>query len=439
MRFWLARAAAILWLLPAFLWAGEPPVSYSKFCVTCGIRDADTIASFSGQFVVHGPTLPIPRMLLAATRKTNYLELNPQLVAVTAERVREGLLTELQLLNAFQQKVHLLILPLAPPEQPVTIVSRIYLDGVVFQVGIPARIEPNRLIKALVQVLLSDLASRAAPRDAEIPTWLVEGLTEHLFARVQPTIVANKILSTYEVAGYDRLKPARQVLATNTCLTFHELSFPKREMDETEASIYQSSSHLFLAELLRLPHGRPLLARFVATLPQSLNWQTSFYRVYGQHFQTALDVEKWWALSWFDFKVRQEEQTWPMHLSLQKLNSVLLTTVEMRTSANSLPQRREVPLQQLIEYHTFESQSVALSDKMRQMFFLQFNMPPETRAILAEYRNLLEEYLERRSRSGEAPGEALPRRVESLVRSTKEKLDDLDKKRESLRLLAGTP
>ena len=68
-----------------------------------------------------------------------------------------------------------------------------------------------------------------------------------LFARVQPTIVANKILSTYEVAGYDRLKPARQVLATNTCLTFHELSFPKREMDETEASIYQSSSHLFLA------------------------------------------------------------------------------------------------------------------------------------------------------------------------------------------------
>ena len=146
MRSWLVRLVAALWLLPAILCAGELPVSYSKFCVTCGILGADTIASLSGQFVVHGSTLPIPRALQGGGNSTNgveFLVLSPQTVAITAERVRNALADELRNPELFHQKVHVVLMPLAAPEQPVTVVSRLYRDGVVFQVGMPARIRAS--------------------------------------------------------------------------------------------------------------------------------------------------------------------------------------------------------------------------------------------------------------------------------------------------------
>lgn len=393
----------------------------------------DTIASYSGQFVVHGSTMPVPRFLEPQV-KADYVEVTPQLAAVTAERVKYALLDELNLTDAYQQKVHLIVMPLARPENRITIVSRLYTDGVVFQMGLPGWMEHTRLIQALSQVLLSDVATRGSPGSAEIPAWLSEGMAQRVQARVASTIVANRVLMTYEVSGYDRLRVAREVLGTNSCLTFHQLSFPESEMSKEEARIYESSAHLFLAELLRLRGGPELLTRFLRTLPHTRNWQTAFYRVYQAHFQTALDVEKWWALSWFDLKSKEEQQTWPLGLSLQKLNNVLLTTMEVRESADRLPERREVPLQRVIEHSDWAAQSEVLSEKVRRMFFLQFNMPPETQQVLAEYRKTIGDYLERRTLIGDSD-----RLVERLVRSTREELNQLDLKRESLRLMAGPP
>ena len=435
MRLRLGCLGAVLSLLPAILFAGDPPVSYTRFCVTCGLMGVDTIASFSGQFVVHGSTLPLPSYLRSSQSRSNFVEVTPQLVAITGERVKRGLLDELDLPDRYQQKIHVIVMPLAPPEEPITIVSRIYTDGIVFQMGVPGQMDYTRLIKGLVQVLLADVATRGVPRNAVIPPWLVEGMSQHLSARVAPTIVANKTLMTYEISGYDRLRGSREVLETNTCLTFHALSFPKSPMNPAEARVYESSAHLFLAELLRLPQGQHLLAEFLRTLPQTLNWQTAFYRVFNEHFQTPLDVEKWWALSWFDIKSREEQQIWPAALSLQKLNNLLVTTLEVRARPDELPGRRDVSLQDAIQHLHFPAQSEVLSEKMRQMFFLQFNMAAETRQLLEEYRSAIEDYLERRGRLGSDSG----RRVERLVRSTQEAFDKLDRKRESLRMLAGTP
>ena len=184
-----------------------------------------------------------------------------------------------------------------------------------------------------------------------------------------------------------------------------------------------------------------MFTRFVASLSGSLNWQTTFYQVYGGHFQTALDVEKWWALSWVDFRTRQGEQTWPLALSLEKLAGVLLTSIQIRTDAETVPSRREVSLQEFITTQDFPAQQEALTEKLRQMFFLQFNMPEQSRNILGEYHSVVEEYLQRRGGLGVQPSlrREPEQQLEVLIRTTIRRLDELDQRRESLRLMAATP
>ena len=143
--------------------------------------------------------------------------------------------------------------------------------------------------------------------------------------------------------------------------------------------------------------------------------------MYGEHFQTALDIEKWWALTWLDFKMRQDQHQWPLPLSLQKLAAVLVSTMQVRTGPDLLPMRQDVPLQEFITRQEFDATREGIQDKLTQMFFLQFNMPESSRKVLAGYHEVLEDYLAKRSG----------------VRATVRKLDELDRQRESLRLLAG--
>ena len=95
--------------------AQQPVATFSRFCSTCGIAGADTMASQSGQFVVHGP----PDRLFAPARKENeapLIQAEPQLLAVTGERVRQAFLRELGLRDSFHDKVHVAVPPRARPE-----------------------------------------------------------------------------------------------------------------------------------------------------------------------------------------------------------------------------------------------------------------------------------------------------------------------------------
>jgi hypothetical protein len=164
-------------LLCAFVttFAQQPVTTYSRFCATCGISGADTVASQSGQFIVHGP----PQPLFAPTRRENeapLIEAEPQLLAVTGERTRQAFLGNLACVILSRTRSTLLFCPRSRPEQPIQLVSHVYDDGFQYQLGLPAFLESSRMIKGFVQVVLQEFANRGSRRNAELPTWLVEGM-----------------------------------------------------------------------------------------------------------------------------------------------------------------------------------------------------------------------------------------------------------------------
>ena len=109
--------------------------TFAKFCGYCGIYGADTITSSTGQFVVHGGTLPLPpRRTL--TNNPAMIELTPQLAAVSAERTRRLFVRQLSLREAHRDEVHIILLNRVEPEAPIHLVTRVFSDGFQYQLGI---------------------------------------------------------------------------------------------------------------------------------------------------------------------------------------------------------------------------------------------------------------------------------------------------------------
>jgi hypothetical protein len=261
------------------------------------------------------------------------------------------------------------------------------------------------LVRALVGVVMLEIANRNASRGAELPRWLLEGMSQEITASPLPTYVLDKKVIDREIRGMDPLSSARHFLRTNSCLSFGELSFPKLDWNNSEqARQFQSSAHLLVHELLKIPNGSALMAQFLRSLPTALNWQTVFFQVYRAHFSRALDVEKWWALVWLDFKNRDAHEVWPLDLSAQKLRSALLTSIETRGFTNSLPRREEVLLSQLLQHAPFPIQKEVLNQKLQQLFFMSFSLAPHAAAVAAAYRATIHDYLEKRAASESQPG-----------------------------------
>jgi hypothetical protein len=426
------------------LFAEQPVTTYSRFCATCGIAGADTIASQSGQFVVHG----VPGRLFAPAQKENeapLIEAEPQLLAVTGERTRQAFLQELGLRDLFQDKVHVVVLPRARPEQPIQLVSHVYNDGFQYQLGVPAFLESSRMIKGFVQVVLQEFANRGSRRNAELPTWLVEGMNRQLRSAIfatpvleqKPLVSAGAFLARPQVKiGFDRLGPTRLNFLTNSPLTIQELSFSNLPtLSERERNRYESSAHLFLYELLALRSGGALMAAFIQSLPHALNWQTAFYGVYRQFFHTPLDLEKWWMLRCVEIQNRQAHHLWNSALSLERLEALLRTPTEFRANTNSIPERRDATVQQVLEQFDFGVQKDILGQKLQQIFFISINLSPEVAPLAGAYEQAIETYLEKRALSDYQPGlKSDPeQRLDLLVKSTVKSFDQLDLAREDIR------
>jgi hypothetical protein len=429
MKYWLA----FCFLLTV---SGQQPVtSYTRFCATCGVLGADTILSQSGQFIVHGTTARAfpPRR---TPDDPPLIELEPQLVAVTAERTKRAFLEELAVRDNFTDKIHMLLLNRGTPEQPITVVSHIHTDGFQYQVGLPVYLETYRLTKAIMQVLLQDYSNRAARRSAELPSWLVEGMTRQVLSGLVPASVANRKPQTVERRGFDRLERTRAYFQTNNPLTIQELSFSNLPgMNLEERFRYESSAHLLVHELLRLRGGPALMSAFIQSLPRALNWQTAFHGVYQHYFRTPLDLEKWWMLSCLEVKKREARQTWAAPVSLERLDALLRVSLEYRVSTNAIPERREATLQEVLNLADFGMQRELLGQKLQQIYFLAVNLSDEVAPIAQAYEQAIESYLRKRTLNEYQPSlKSDPeQRVQLLVESSINSLDELDRAREELR------
>lgn len=401
--------------------------------------------SYSGQFVVRGNPQPagLPLALMGSPA-TNWVRLEPRLLALSCERIKEAMLRELDAADHWRGKVFLNLHPIRNLYDPILVTPAQFADGWVYYVDLPDAVEPDQFFRALVRVLLQEWVNRA-PRSAaaEVPAWLSEGLPEQFLSDatrefvVRPAEgkVGNLMMRslTRQARRTDPLTQAHEFLRTHTPMTLDQLSWPQAELFAGEALwTYRYSSQLFLHELLRLRNGKPALCAMLDGLAQHLNWQTAFFRAFGAHFQRPLDLEKWWDLQAVHFTNRDLSQTWNREDSFRKLSEVLRARVQIRAGSNAPVVQADAPLQGVLLEGDYAGHRDLWPFKIQQLQTLRFWLTPEVVPLADEYRRTLEAYVRRMERGRSTPADMANAYEQSrIAQATARQLDRLDREREN--------
>jgi hypothetical protein len=402
--------------------------------------------SSSGQFVIQSLPLPAPsREVAELETRTNFVRLDPTLLPVSIERIRELLWSELGARPTWSGKIFVKLYPATSAEDPITIGSEQFRDRWQYGVALPNVVERYRYVRALVGVLLLEAANRnAVAHTAELPMWLVEGLSAQLFATSEieiilpPPTVSRTGLKTSAVYVNDRRKDpltrAHGDLCSGRPLNFQELSWPSDDqLSGAAGKVYRSSAQFFVSELLSLPDGRASLREMLAILPQYYNWQFAFLRAFRTDFQRPLDIEKWWSLHLAHFTGRELAQTWSNQESWQKLDEIIRSAVEVRMDTNDLPMHLQAPLQTMLREWDPARQVQAMQAKLRELQAARLRLAPEFIPLADEYCRTLEAYLQNHEQN--SSGQFL--RKNSLLQHSRaetiQHLDELDARRSLLK------
>jgi hypothetical protein len=187
-----------LLVFPLCLWFGAALLSAQP------AGQVITARSYSGQFTARearsraprGPSPEAVRVPLAGASaflltapppspgaKPDEIPLDPALLVMSCERMKELFLLELGLKDQWRGKIELIISPSLPKDQRPSLTGIRHLDGWSYELELPKTIQPRILVRTVMQALLTELANRrAAKQSADIPFWLVEGLAAHSFS-----------------------------------------------------------------------------------------------------------------------------------------------------------------------------------------------------------------------------------------------------------------
>ena len=433
---------------------GCAAVLFSLFCGnTSGqfsLPDTGSTHSVSGQFIVTGDrqassfaTAP------GIATNTNFVRLEPALLAVSAERIKQTLGQELggDLAAPWRGKIFLALHPARSPDDNVTILSEHFADGWDYRVALPDVLPRTRFLRALTDVMLLEYANRGAGvRAAEVPAWLTDGLSQQLLAPdavemilSTPSPTAGGFWESRTIAtqrGMDPLADARRVLREHSALTFEQLGWPTdAQVSGDDDGVYRASAQLFVNELLKLKNGPAHLRVMLQMSPHYYNWQTAFQRAFRADFAQPLDVEKWWALQVISFVAHSPGPAWTPEVSREKLDQILSVAVDFRAVSNALPVHAEVSLQAVIRNFDSARQAEILQTRFLDLELAQLHMARPLAALTAGYCATLADYLGQRREIASAP--RLSRHSSAVVqragpRVTLEKLDALDAQRRAI-------
>ncbi|MCX6927751.1 MAG: hypothetical protein NT154_31750, partial [Verrucomicrobia bacterium] len=228
-----------------------------------------SVRSHSGQFIAYaGRSVTLaPAVSVLATNK-DFVQLEPTLATVSCERIKQLLLHEMGSQGPWRGTIYLVLYPTRAPHDVITITSERFKNDWQYRVDLPDLVERPRFVRAIVQVLLFELANRTAQAHAaEIPLWLVEGYSQMLLASNEAEIIlspprgtANGLSVSATTLNSRRetlLQQAEKKLRGRPPLSFEALSWPpEAELNGETGDLYSGSARLFLGELLRLPDGR---------------------------------------------------------------------------------------------------------------------------------------------------------------------------------------
>ena len=408
--------------------------------------------SFSGQFIVHAPRWPADAALASQlTAGGNYIQLNAALLTVSCERIKQMMWRKLGDKPSWRGRVHLDLRAARSGDESVRMISENFSDTWRYRVQLPDVIGRERFLRAIVQVLLLEIANRdAADRSTEIPLWLVEGLATELLASGEMAGELKLLLPPPKKPEADRkvsslnlnerrtnsLYWARVVLGSQPPLTFEQLSWPADDQLSTEASeVYQSSAQLFVDRLLEFKDGPACFHALLDELSKHLNWQIAFQKAFHTHFQSTLDVEKWWAVQVSNFTGRELEHTWSYAESWRKLDDLIHAPVRVHTGAGEEPLRTEVNLQTILQLSNGIEQAGVFRQKLNSLDSLRLRASQELVGLVDDYRRAIGNYLQKQA----STNPFLPFRkwhglvVNRAARELTRQLDALEARREALR------
>jgi hypothetical protein len=404
--------------------------------------------STSGQFIVTGgQQVSWLAGLPAIATNTDLVRLEPALLAVSAERLKESLRRQLGISQSapWSGKIFLVLHPAQSPDESVTVISSRFGSGWNYRVELPDIVSRTRLARALTGVLLLEFANcDAQSHSAEIPAWLNDGLSQQLSAAGSPENLLSlpyKIVNGLAVAeinatqrGIDPMAVARQVLKNSPALTFEQLSWPDdNQVSGADGGVYRASAQLFVNSLLGLKNGAADLREMLQDLPHFYNWQIAFQNAFRENFQTPLDVEKWWALQAVDFAAHDPGPQWTPAVSRIALDEILSVPVEMRATSNNLPVYAEISLQAVIRNFDPAQQTPILQAKLRDLELAQFHMTAPLPALSNAYRRIIGDYLDGENLSAPpSTRRATNSSQNNGVDDAVEKLDALDAQRRTI-------
>jgi hypothetical protein len=406
---------------------------------------AKFIRSLSGQFLVgdargSGPSEAATRFGTNAT----FVVLDPNLLAVSAERIKQLLNRELANVSPWRSRIHLILHQAQGPDSPVTINCESFRDGWEYFLQLPDLMERRDYVRAITQTLLLELGNRnASGRAAELPMWLIEGFTEQLMTASEMKIVLEPPRKNYNGVMVlftgtngpmqNPLHPARELLRSHPMLTFEDLSWPSDAVLEGELlEVYRRSAQLLVIELLRLDGGQASIRAMLDNLPQYYNWQFAFLDAFSGWFQRPLEVEKWWSLHLVHFTQREVAQYWPLDESWQKLEETLRPAVQVRSSTNEMPLHSDVPLQTIVSEWDAPRQTQALKSELNELEALRYRLAPQFVGIADSYHETIQTYLGSQNKNSgifHRKKTSRKRALEEVLRQ----LDALDAKRAALR------
>jgi hypothetical protein len=381
--------------------------------------------SRSGQFVVYAnQLLPFDFHPPAMATNTSLVFLEPALLAVSAERIKESLYRELGASAAWSGKIYLDLHTARTTDEPVTIFSEKFMKGWNYRVQLPDALDRYNFVRAVAGALLLEMANRnAGGKSAEIPAWLVEGFSQELFASDEielilppPRMNVNGITITPPIMVSARRTNSLERIAEK----LHER--PPLTLDE------------FVHQLLRLKDGPDCLRATLNALPDHFNWQLAFLRGFDSHFKSVLDVEKWWALQLVEYGGRDLANSWPFEESKKRLDEVVLLPVQVRTGINELPLRAEISLQIVVRDWEPLRQTPILRQKLRDLESLRMRASMELIPLVDDYRGVISNFLDKRDNSDFISPAKIKLKPSSkyIIEETVRRLDELDAQRLAL-------
>lgn len=419
-------------------------------------RVPPVITSASRQFLVHSAQAQgISNYRIPGGRDLSkeLIELTPQFLAVSCERIKTAILRLLDMQDRWRGRVRIGLFRSSTGLENARITSTFYNDGPQYNVLFPNRLYPEKLIKGMTQVILLEIANREiGVRAAEIPFWLVEGMTRHLMVSDELTLILQppppssgivlndnpRIVVQPEVqleriiVRQNPISEAAFLIKNQNAYSFTELSLLSAgDLNRNQLLLYQASSQVFLHGLLEFNNGKAQLREFLRLLPHFWNWQSAFFQAFNSYFITALDVERWWAVTVTGVLNSNQYDVWSERESLNKLQEVLQVPVQIKEDNSSTPKKDNIPLRTAIEKWEPEMVSPLLRIKIQQLIALELNSSRRISPFLAAYRGLLEDYYRKieDSFTWEASRNNFKPRLNYLKDKTLEHFDNLEKQR----------